>query len=206
MPDKDSGIYQNAFKKIKNEYLKVVEEGHLKGYLKDYIGEIINGLLYQTLDEGIWDRKFDDIAGLNPIIDLHPEIDIKERQKKYEEVIKEWDYLNWLCEPELKAISKYEESQYEESQEEKDQLFQSESLLEQLKNAGQLKKVGGKYHLVNNLKEFIKWCVDKGGFIDSERGEADDVTPEFIKTYIETDRSLETIKKYFREVKISKKK
>jgi hypothetical protein len=76
------------------------------------------------------------------------------------------------------------------------------SLLLRLIDAGQIKLEDGKHRLYKkNASAFIRWCYDQG-FIDEEKGKnnIDYITPEFIHKNIETGCTLETLRRYFREV------
>jgi hypothetical protein len=74
------------------------------------------------------------------------------------------------------------------------------SLLKELERAGQIKQQNGKYRLLTKLRNFIEWCINEN-YISEKKGGVDHVTPKFIKEHIQTNCTLETIKRYFRDQK-----
>ena len=77
-------------------------------------------------------------------------------------------------------------------------------LLQELIDEGQINEKDGKYYFYKTPKAFIDWCVDNNYFDEEIKG-IDTLSAKFIHKNIETNVSIETIKKYIRNAKTGKK-
>jgi hypothetical protein len=105
-------------------------------------------------------------------------------------------------EPFIIGIGTSQEIQVDNSAQTKSEMKISPNskILQELIDAGQVRKEKNNFFLNDKPPKFIDWCIDKG-YISDKKDDIDEVTPQFIFSTLNPECNLETLKKYFRVAK-----